>query len=175
MLRTTTPNTTANAPIEVLRKSYQVYNIHSPKHSSNSVCATPESEGSILVSIYNNTNARRANRVLTCNTEQSFEMGNAWMYPSNDETINSEISITRRAILADSSSSKMSNIRATNKSFQIDRQLSNQQNMGTLSSPSDIGQGHSSSGESFNFKDWTRLYLFGHKPDTGMPRMPRPS
>jgi hypothetical protein len=170
ILQTTTLNTTENAPIEVPQKSYQVYNIHSSKNSSNSICATtPESEGSILVTMYNNTNARRAN------TEESFEMGNAWIHPSNDESMNSENSLTQF-----SSSRRVPNMRTTtNESFLVNRQPSIQQTRSTFSSPSatmsDIGQGHNSSSKSFNFKDWTRLYLFGHKPDTGLPRISRPS
>jgi hypothetical protein len=84
MLRTTTPITTENNPIEVPRKSYQVYNILSQKSSANSVCSTPDSEGSILVAIYNNTNARRVNNLPTYNTKESIEMTNTWMHPSTD-------------------------------------------------------------------------------------------
>jgi hypothetical protein len=192
MLRTTTPSTTENVPIEVPQKSYQVYNILSQKNNSNDVGSTPESEGSILVAIYNNTNARRAKNVPTRNSEQSFEMGNAWMQPSTNENINSDSSLNRRATFADFSIGKGSNMKPINKSFQTIRQSSNQENMRIFHSPSfntgqmsvlqspsestsDFGQGHSFSRSLSNFKDWSRSYLFGGKNHTKVSDMPLPS
>jgi hypothetical protein len=192
MVQKSTPNTNENLPIEVPKKSYQVYNMLSQKNSANSVCSTTESEGSILMTIYNNTNARRADSVRTPNTDQSFEMGNAWMQPLPHETIHSEIPINRHATLPDFSMSKVSNIKATNQSFDIKRQLSHQENVrafstppfntdhfSVLHSPSEkpcgIDRDHSFTGRLYNFRDWTRLYLFGREHDTGMPRIRRRS
>jgi hypothetical protein len=137
VLQRTTSSTTTNVPIEVPRKTYQVYNILSPKSTSNSIIGSPlESEGSILVAIYNSTNAKYASSVPTCNIEQSLEMGNAWMQPKTPETIDSEVSIIRRTTVADSSKNKWSNMGATHESFHINRQLSNQENIRNFSSPS---------------------------------------
>ena len=126
-----------------------------------------------MVTIYNNTNAKRPN------AEESFEMGNAWIHTSNDDTMNSENPTTQRATIADLSSSTVPNMRTTSDSFLVNRQLSIQKSRSVLSSSSatmsDIGQGHNSSSKSFNFKDWTRLYLFGHKSSTELPRISRPS
>jgi hypothetical protein len=87
------------------------------------------------VAIYNNTNARHANSVPTRNTEQSLEMGNAWMQPKTPETIDNEVSIIRRATAAISSTRKVSNTATTQESF-IHHQLSNQENIRNFSSPS---------------------------------------
>jgi hypothetical protein len=59
MVPTTTPDINQNIPIEVPRKSYQVYDIHSRENTANSVFSTNDNQGSILSWIYNTTNARR--------------------------------------------------------------------------------------------------------------------
>ncbi len=192
MLQRTTPSTTANVPIEVPRKSYQVHSILSHQNSSNSIDLAAESEGSILVAIYNNTNARHTNSTPTHNTEQSLEMGNTWMQPKTSENIDKEISIVRRTTIAGSSTNKVSNTPTTPEGVHINRQRSYQENRTTFSSPSfntdhiralqsptqstsENEQNHNFSSSLNNFKDWSRLYLFGHKHDIEMPRITKPS
>ena len=60
MAQTVTSNTNKNVQIEVPKTSYQVYTIHSKENTINSICSATDDQGSILTSIYNSTNARRA-------------------------------------------------------------------------------------------------------------------
>ena len=151
-----------NVPIEVPKKPYEVYNILSKENTVNNVWSTTGNTGSILISIYNNTNAKRPHqeeendilkhndqRITTSDTnkkpypadnmpskentenqgsilisiynntngrrndseqihniEESIEMGNAWIKPQTSEIIYNDIPITRRVTLAHASTSQ---------------------------------------------------------------------
>ena len=80
---TRTSDINENAPIEVPRKSYQVYDISS---QTNSICSIQNNEGSILVAVYNNTNAGRPNSLPPNNSDEASAMGNAWTHPATNES-----------------------------------------------------------------------------------------
>lgn len=157
-------------------KSYQVYNILSKKESRNSTTSIVESEPSILVSIYNNTNVKRANRLSTISKEESFEMGNAWMKPkTHEDNIFSERSLT----LNSCSTNNFSNFKEANQSLNMSLQSSGHIKSRTsfISSPfqteSDNYQQSSpkkisktertanSGGSVFDFGDLARKYTLG--------------
>ena len=154
-VRATPSDPHKNVQIEVPKKPYEVYNILSKENTVNNVCSTTDNRGSILISIYNNTNAKRpqqeeeqdilrhydqsiiksdtnkkphpANSVpskeitenqgsilisiynntngrcinseQTHNTKESIEMGNAWIKPQTSEIINNDILVSRRGTL----------------------------------------------------------------------------
>jgi hypothetical protein len=194
MARKTKPNTNENIQIEVPKKSYKVYNIHSQQNSANNVSSTTECQGSILVAIYNNTNANRIDSGPTHNyTEQSFEMKqNTWMRPSTKEAINGKISMGQRATHADFSANKISNFKSTGRSCDVNHSINKQELMRSFSTPSfntaNVNVFQSSSEIAFitdadrnfnssstNFIDWSRLYVFGRKHDIEGPRISRPS
>jgi hypothetical protein len=189
MLRTTTPNTNENSQLEVPKKSYQVYNILPKQNSANSFYSSIDNQGSILISIYNNTNGRAANSVPTPNTEESMGMGNAWVQPRLREAINSNRPISRRVTMPSSSVSPASNFKATNERFNINHSFNDQENVrafstspfgsaghfsvmqSRLETSSELGQSRRSDGGLYNFKEWTRVYLFGSEHKTGLPRI----
>ena len=152
MVRATPSDLHKNIQIEVPKKPYEVYNILSKENTVNNVWSTTGNRGSILISIYKSTNAKRSyqkeeedvlrnndQRVMTSdtnkepypadnmiskensehrgsilisiynntngrridsqeihNTEESIEMGNAWIKPRTSEIDNNDISIPRR-------------------------------------------------------------------------------
>ncbi len=191
MARTTTSNPNENVPIELPKRSYQVYNILSKQNSMHSNCASVESEGSILVAVYNNTNGKRVNTLATCSTAQSFEMGNAWIEPTSPTRTESDVLTTRRTTLANSTMNTASGMKVMDERLRLNRQLSSQENVTTFS-PSPFNTGHFSGVQSptestsgmrqspglssslSNSNDWSRLYLFGREHGTELPRIPRP-
>lgn len=184
-LQTTTSHANENSEIDVPKKSYQVYNIFSKKSNANSDCSNIDSQGSILFSIYNNTNGRCTNNVQTHNTEESMEMGNAWIQPRTSEVINSDIPIPRRITWASSSVNEVRNLKAKNESFLVGHQINDQINSRSFSTPpfntgnfsilpsqlrttSEIGESRRSNSSLYNFKGWARIYLFGSEQKTGI-------
>jgi hypothetical protein len=194
MARKTQPNMNESVQIEVPKKSYKVYNIHSQQNSANNVNSTTEYGGSILVAIYNSTNGNRTDSGPTHNdTEQSFEMKeNTWTRPSTEETINGNISMDQHTTHADFSANKISNIKSTGRIFDVNHSINKQERTRSFSTPSlntDNGNVFQSSSEtafgtgvnrnfnssSTNFTDWSRRYMFGRKIDIGAPGISRPS
>jgi hypothetical protein len=162
MVRTVTPNTNENVQTEVKKKPDLVYNTLSKEHTGY--------EGSILISRYNSTNGKRTNSGRTPNTEESFEMGNAWMKPPVPEIMNNDVPTARHVTLADSSVRQMSNFKTIRESFHIDHHLGNQGNLRSFSTPpfntdrpsvlqsrpgttSEIGQPGILGGGLYNFKE----------------------
>ncbi len=169
-------------------KSYQVYNILPTQNPANSVSPTIASEGSILVTIYNNTNARRDNSVRTNNTEHALEMGNAWMQPRTNETITINKPITRRITMIDSAAGRMSNLKIATENSMVHQRFHDQFNVRAFSTPpfntdytnvslsrpgttSGVEQSWPLGNNRSNFKDWARIYLFGSESKTGIPRV----
>ena len=72
----TTSWTNQSALIEVPKKSYEVVKIVSQENNLNVTVSATESEQSILVKMYKNTNGRRSNSVQPYNRNNSFEMNN---------------------------------------------------------------------------------------------------
>jgi len=194
MAQTTKPNTNENVPIEVPKISYKVYNIHSQQNNANNVSSTTECEGSILVAIYNNTNANRTDSRPTHNyTEQSFQIKqNAWMRPSTEEPINGNISMGQRITYTDFSENKISNFKSKGRSGDVNHPINKQERIRSFSTPSlntgNVNVFQSSSEAQFgndtdrnlnisstNFTDWSRLYIFGRKHNIVEPRISRPS
>ena len=173
-----------NVQIEVPKKSYQVYDVLSRENTADNVHSTTGNQGSILISIYNRTNANRANSVLSHNTEQSFKMGNAWMQPLNREAVNNNVPLNRPATLSSSSVRQVSSFRTMKETFNIDdpeavRGFSKPAfNTGRFSIPQSepkttfrINRSRSVGGGPSNFQEWARIYLFGHEHNTGIPRI----
>ena len=169
--RTTSLATSENLPLEVPKKSYQVYNILSQKQSVDSVSSNIEGEESILVSMYNNTNGRMRN------SKQSFEMGNAWMQPSVQDNNANDTTTTSHSTFADASISGGRSFKMNNGSFIVHQQMSDRNYMRSLSTPAvhidrhTIVQPQASANSPSNFKEWTRIYLFGREHNTGAPRI----
>jgi len=172
-----------NLRIRKPSKSYQVYNIVSKNDSINSNGSIIESESSILVSIYNNTNAKCANSVRTANNEQSFEMGNAWMQPQTHEKVVDGILSERCVTSKNCPTNKMTNFKEVNQSFNAYRQLADHEKSKTLPiSPFQIdhdndfqsplnkmpkgGQACSTSSTVFDFGDLARKYTLGNQHQT---------
>ena len=132
--RIMTPNTD--------EKTFSIYNRISK--------ANTENRGSILISIYNNTNAKRTNSGRAYNTDESFEMGNAWMKPAAHKINNSDRSST-----VDSSMSKRSTFQTKKETSDINHQLNNE-------------SGGSLSGGLYNFKEWAGGYIFGNGRETSV-------
>lgn len=138
------------------------------------------------MSMYNNTNGKRTNSVRSNNTEDSIEMGNAWMRTLSAETINNELPMGRRVTLGASSVSEVRNSKTKNESFNASHQLNDHRVIRAFSIPpfnignssvlqshpettSEIERSQSSATNSFDRNDWARFYLFGREHKTGNP------
>jgi hypothetical protein len=172
-----------NLRIRKPSKSYQVYDIF-PKNDSASI-ASPyvRSESSILVTIYNNTNAKRTSNVRTPNMDQSFEMKNVWIQPQTHEEIVDSTSTDRHVTSETCSTNKISNFTGANVSMNINRSLSDQDRL-ELSSPvtfqsdhcnslqsplthkSKIGRPQSLAGSAIDFGQLARKYILGNGHQT---------
>jgi hypothetical protein len=130
----TSPDINENLRIRKPSKNYQVYNILSKNNSATTVSSTIDSESSILVTMYNNTNARRANSVRTPNTEQSFEMGNAWIRAQTPTEIVDSSLTNQRVLLESCRTNRISDIEETDASLNVSRQISDQRRL-NVSSP----------------------------------------
>jgi hypothetical protein len=193
MMQTMTPHTNQKSQIEIPKQSYQVYNIHSEEESVNKDRSAINNQGSILVAIYNSMNGRRVQNGRTDDAEQSFKMGNAWMKSSTRNTIDSDIPETQRVTSADPYTNEGKIFKLTNKSATINHQSNSQINMRCFSTPpfdieqpsslessfetkSDNWQSQNVGSKRSNFKDWTRIYLFGKNHKTSdIPRTQDPS
>jgi hypothetical protein len=157
MAQTTTSNTNENISIESLEKSYQINNINLQENGANNTSSATGNTGSILVAIYNSTNAKRENRVAPFGTEQSrpIEYGRLQSSSSSESRQPSDEENGKMF-----SSSSLSAVHLNN----------------SLSSTNSVAETEQSSNGSLSrFSDWTRLYLFGRKPSTAAPRISRPS
>lgn len=153
----------------------------------NNTSSNIEGEGSILVSIYNNTNRGKSDN------EQSFEMNNVWMRPSmHDTSITNDITTNSRTAFADTSFNDGRNFKITNDSVIVNHQLNNPTCMRSFSVPTfqnnrpsmvqsptqaivETVQTPPPVRNPSNFKEWTRVYLFGREQQTGAPRIQRTS
>jgi hypothetical protein len=192
MSRTAIPQTHENSQIKVPKKSYQVYNILPERNSVNSFCSSIDSQGSILIPIYNNVNGRCANSIQAKKTGKRIEIGNSWMQPQNSEASNSHTPITRRMPSGNSTANELRNCKATNENFNINHSFSDPKNARAFSTPlfntdhfstsqsrlkttPEIEQSQHFGGSSLNFKEWARIYLFGSEHKTVSPLIQRPS
>ena len=193
MTQTTTSNTNENIPIEALEKSYQINNINSQENGANNTSLATENAGSILVAIYNNTNAKRENRVAPYNTEQSRQMEYARLQsPPSSESRNNDIPTVRHTAITSRSAGPLPSVQVSDRRLHLSHQPSNEENGNMFSSSSlsalqfdnsfspinlvaETQQNDSSNGRSSHFPDWTRLYLFGRKRGTEAPRVSKPS
>lgn len=87
MSRTTTSTTNENSLIEMPKKSYEVFKIDSRENSLTTTGSAMENGGSILVTMYKNTNGQRANNLQPYNPQNSFEMSNTRIYPQSNNSI----------------------------------------------------------------------------------------
>jgi len=78
----TTSWTNQSALIEVPKKSYEVVKIVSQENNLNVTVSATESEQSILVKMYKNTNGRRSNSVQPYNRNNSLELNNTASAPT---------------------------------------------------------------------------------------------
>ena len=184
MARTTTSNTNENIRIGALENSFNTFNMESLGNSAVNNSSNTENGGSILVAIYNNTNARRENRVAPYNTEQLPHMENTrtQSLPSSQGRNNDNLS-NRRHVAASCSVGTTPNGEASNSRLDISHQLSNEDNgkifsssslnaiqfsnsLSPMNSISETRQNDSFGARLSNLRDWTRLYLFGRKHGT---------
>ncbi len=87
-----------------------------------------DSQESVLVCMYNKMNIKRSNSVATYNTEQSIEMGNAWIQSPTSEPTGSNMPTSRRITLAGSSVNEPQKIKPMRPSLPATNQLTNQEN-----------------------------------------------
>ena len=193
MAQTNTSNTNENIPIEALENSYRINNIKTQENNANNTSLATENAGSILVAIYNNTNAKRENRVAPYDAEQSRQMEYARLQSlSSSESRNKDIPTVRRTAITSRSAGPLPSVQISDRRLHPSHQPSNEENGKMFSSASlsavqfdnslsptnsvaETQQNDSSNGRSSHFPDWTRLYLFGRKRDTEAPRVSRPS
>ncbi len=148
MLRPSTSYTNENSQIEVPKKSYQVYNISAKEGGVSRDYSSIESQGSILVSIYNSMNVIRSNSVAARNTEQSIEMGNAWMKSPTSGTVDSNMPLTRCVTWAGKSLNEAQTFKPIKQSFNMNNQSMNQENVTNFTRPT-FDTGHFSTSPSW--------------------------
>lgn len=178
--------TLESSTIELPKKTYQVYNISSNANNVNMNSSTTESQGSILVSMYNNTNGRRANSMGAKNHQESLEMGNAWTQPRSNEIVNSNIFVTGRSESTLPLVNEKLDMKSSNQSLINSNQSINENNFqssslslftinridGSQSRPEtsfQIRESQKVATKSSVSKDWSRIYLFGKDLPTDVP------
>ena len=168
-----------NSTIEVPRKSYQVFNIASKPNNMGMDSPTMHNRGSILVSLYNNTNGRRTHVVGTKEHTESLEMGNAWTQPETSKIVSDNVSMAERSPPLYSETSQLMNGTSPRQSFTHTNQTTDEDLFRSSSLPSfahnqmsntqsrpetsiQTRQQQISTISSSGAKDWSRIYLFGH-------------
>lgn len=193
MAQTNTSNTNENIPIEALEKSYRINNIKTQENNANNTSLATENAGSILVAIYNNTNAKRENRVAPYSAEQSRQMEYARLQSlSSSESRSNDISTVRGTGMTSRSAGPLQSGQVSDRRSHLSHEPSNEENGKMFSSSSlsavqfdnllsptnsvaETQHNDNFNGRSSHFPDWTRLYLFGRKRGTEAPRISRPS
>lgn len=194
MVQTTTSNASEEIPIESLRQSDQLNDINSQEDGANNSTLPPKNAGSILVAIYNNTNAKRENRVAPHDAEQShqIEYPRLQSLPSSKSENNNISTVRSTTATTSRSAGALHTVQVSDRRLNLNQQPSNVENREMFSSSSlsaiqfdnllsptnsvDETEKNGNSNERVpRFPDWTRLYLFGRKRGTEAPRISRPS
>ena len=160
--------TLENSTIEVPKKSYHVYNM-TTKTSNVDMCSSADNgRGSILVSIYNNTNGRRTDGARAQDNVESLEMSYTKTQPEISERNASVLvkvgeqtswSPSKQNRIISSPTNRENNFRAPSlPSFGTDR-VDHLQSRSETSFQ--MNQSQQFNDNSLGLKDWSRIYLFG--------------
>lgn len=174
-----TSGTLNNSMIEVPKKSYQVFNIASKSNNMDMNSSTIDNRGSILVTMYNNTNGKRSNIVGTREPTESLEMGNAWTQSETNKIVSDNGSMSERSQSVNLRISELMRNTSSRQNFPHTNQTTDEDLLRSSSLPS-FALNHDSNSQSrpetsiqtrqqqkptnntSGAKDWSRIYLFGH-------------
>ena len=117
-IRTPEQNINENSQIEVPKKSYQVFNIAEKERNIIG-------RESILITTYNNTNAKRSNNETVQNVDKSLEMTNARVKSTPNETADNNLLFSRSFSSPDYSTLQVQPFKSAGSSFNIHNSLNN--------------------------------------------------